>query len=199
MAIALDAAFVANGLIKSLTQSDTEILDGMVIIDMGVAYRFDVEVDQPMAGNLIQHVVEKGYTGFTVEPPLAIEIDRNRNLGLLNVTGDGGDSLGHVGLSLALYASQDMGPVWPRALSGRANHYACRHGPLIIENRSPHPLQCAHRSRGAQPQARRISMPVTLHLVDKQNWGADAQARHDLQRIYMDAPAERLHQSVEDL
>src|SRR5690554_7553844 len=69
-----------------------------------------------MAGDLIQHVVEKGDTGFTVEPPLAIEIDGNRNLCLLGVTGDGGDSLGHVGLSLALYASQDMGPVWPRGI-----------------------------------------------------------------------------------
>lgn len=41
-------------------------------------------------------------------------------------------------------------------------------------------------------------MPVTLHLVDKQGWDADAQTRHDLQRIYKDAPAERLHQPVED-
>lgn len=35
-------------------------------------------------------------------------------------------------------------------------------------------------------------MPVTLHLVDKHVWISDAQAQHDLQRIYADAPAERL-------
>lgn len=40
-------------------------------------------------------------------------------------------------------------------------------------------------------------MPVTLHLVDKQDWDADAQIRQDLQRIYTDAPAGRLHQPVE--
>src|SRR5690554_3620189 len=96
-----------------------------------------------MAGDLIQHVVEKGDTGFTVEPPLAIEIDGNRNLGLLGITGDGGDSLGHVDSLLRSMRHR----IWARygqgALSGRASRYACRHGPLIIENRSPHPLQCA--------------------------------------------------------
>src|SRR5690625_1336111 len=102
VSVALDAAFVANGPVKSPTQCNAEILDGVVIIDMCVAHCRDVEVDQPVAGNLIQHVIEKGYPGFTVEPPLAIEIDGNRNPGLLGVTGDGGDSLGHVGLSCAL-------------------------------------------------------------------------------------------------
>ncbi|KAA0009829.1 PanM family protein [Billgrantia pellis] len=40
-------------------------------------------------------------------------------------------------------------------------------------------------------------MPVTLHLVDKSVWASDAQARHDLARIYADAPAERLVMPVD--
>lgn len=40
-------------------------------------------------------------------------------------------------------------------------------------------------------------MPVTLQLVDKQAWDSDPQIRHDLQRIYADAPAERLRQPVD--
>ncbi|MCE8018327.1 acetyl-CoA sensor PanZ family protein [Halomonas sp. MCCC 1A17488] len=35
-------------------------------------------------------------------------------------------------------------------------------------------------------------MPVTLHLVDQAVWATDPQIKHDLQRIYADAPAERL-------
>ncbi|MCE8022338.1 acetyl-CoA sensor PanZ family protein [Halomonas sp. MCCC 1A11036] len=35
-------------------------------------------------------------------------------------------------------------------------------------------------------------MPVTLHYVDKSAWESDSQVRHDLQRIYTDAPFERL-------
>jgi GNAT superfamily N-acetyltransferase len=41
-------------------------------------------------------------------------------------------------------------------------------------------------------------MPVTLHPVDKVAWEADAQARHDLSRIYADAPAQRLSLPVDD-
>ncbi|MGR4070242.1 PanM family protein [Halomonas sp. LR3S48] len=40
-------------------------------------------------------------------------------------------------------------------------------------------------------------MPVTLHLVDKAVWASDPQIQHDLQRIYADAPAERLAVPVE--
>ncbi|MGR2739887.1 acetyl-CoA sensor PanZ family protein [Billgrantia sp. Q4P2] len=35
-------------------------------------------------------------------------------------------------------------------------------------------------------------MPVTLHLVDQAVWASDPQVQHDLQRIYADAPAERM-------
>lgn len=41
-------------------------------------------------------------------------------------------------------------------------------------------------------------MPVTLHFVDQAAWAADAQAQQDLQRIYADAPADRLPGAVDD-
>jgi len=41
-------------------------------------------------------------------------------------------------------------------------------------------------------------MPVTLHFVDQAAWAADSQAQQDLQRIYADAPAERLPGAVDD-
>ncbi|MCE8005333.1 acetyl-CoA sensor PanZ family protein [Billgrantia ethanolica] len=40
-------------------------------------------------------------------------------------------------------------------------------------------------------------MPVTLHLVDSSVWGSDRQVQLDLQRIYTDAPAERLSVPVD--
>lgn len=40
-------------------------------------------------------------------------------------------------------------------------------------------------------------MPVTLHTVDHAAWSAQAQDAHDLERIYADAPAERLPQPVD--
>lgn len=47
------------------------------------------------------------------------------------------------------------------------------------------------------PQPTETAMPVTLHLVDKAVWASDPQVRHDLQRIYADAPAERLAMPVD--
>lgn len=40
-------------------------------------------------------------------------------------------------------------------------------------------------------------MPVTLHMVDHAAWSAQAQDAHDLERIYADAPADRLPQPVD--
>ncbi|MCE8014109.1 acetyl-CoA sensor PanZ family protein [Billgrantia desiderata] len=40
-------------------------------------------------------------------------------------------------------------------------------------------------------------MPVTLHLVDNSVWRSDRQVQLDLQRIYTDAPAERLSVPVD--
>lgn len=39
-------------------------------------------------------------------------------------------------------------------------------------------------------------MPVTLQFVDHSRWACDSQVQHDLERIYDDAPAERLPQPV---
>ncbi|WP_163559743.1 acetyl-CoA sensor PanZ family protein [Halomonas sp. NO4] len=41
-------------------------------------------------------------------------------------------------------------------------------------------------------------MPVTLYFVDQAAWEADAQVQQDLQRIYADAPAERLPVPVDE-
>ncbi|MCE8026942.1 MULTISPECIES: acetyl-CoA sensor PanZ family protein [Halomonadaceae] len=40
-------------------------------------------------------------------------------------------------------------------------------------------------------------MPVTLHLVDNSVWRSDRQVQLDLQRIYTDAPVERLSVPVD--
>lgn len=40
-------------------------------------------------------------------------------------------------------------------------------------------------------------MPVTLQLINQPVWNADSQVRHDLQRIYAEAPAERLQMPVD--
>ena len=45
MAIAADAFFVANRLVKGLTQSNAHVFDGVVAVDVQIAVRLDVQVN----------------------------------------------------------------------------------------------------------------------------------------------------------
>jgi hypothetical protein len=41
-------------------QGDADVFDGMVVVDMQVALALDIQVDQPVTGDLVQHVLKKG-------------------------------------------------------------------------------------------------------------------------------------------
>ena len=90
MSVAGDSLLVADRLAERLAQGDADILDRVVIVDMQVAFRLDVEVDQAVAGHLIQHVLEKVDAGVEAALALAIQIDGHGDTGLQRIAGDGG-------------------------------------------------------------------------------------------------------------
>ena len=53
------ALLVAHGQRHRLAQGDAHVLDGVVAVDVQVADGVDVEVDQPVASDLVEHVVEE--------------------------------------------------------------------------------------------------------------------------------------------
>src|SRR5690554_6847771 len=57
VAVATHAGFIAHSGGEGLAQGDADILDGMVVVDVHVAVTMDVEVDQAVTGDLVQHVV----------------------------------------------------------------------------------------------------------------------------------------------
>jgi hypothetical protein len=59
-------ALVAKRLGKRLAERDAGILDGVVVVDVEVALRADGQVDQAVAGELVQHVVEEADAGLAV-------------------------------------------------------------------------------------------------------------------------------------
>ena len=61
--IAAQAFFIADRQRYGLAQGDADIFDRVVAVDVQVACGLDVQVDQPVAGNLIEHVVKKADTG----------------------------------------------------------------------------------------------------------------------------------------
>jgi hypothetical protein len=81
MAEAVDAAPIAQGLGEGLAHGDAHILIGVVVVDMGVARGLDLQVDQPMAADLVEHVVEKRHPGAHLAAPAAIEAQGHTYVG----------------------------------------------------------------------------------------------------------------------
>src|SRR3546814_1040565 len=63
MAITRDALAVAQRLCHRLANGDAGVLGRVMLIDMQVAHRLDLYVDEGMAGKLLQHMVKKTDAG----------------------------------------------------------------------------------------------------------------------------------------
>ena len=70
-----DAALVAERLAQGLAERDADVLDGVVIVDVQVALGANVHVDQRMARQLIQHMVEETNAGREFRCARAVEVD----------------------------------------------------------------------------------------------------------------------------
>jgi hypothetical protein len=95
VAIAAQPALVAHGLGYRLAQGDADIFDGVVAIDVQIALGLDVEVDQAMAGNLVEHVVEETDAGRELGGAGAVDVQAHPDLGFVGFAGDIGGAVGH--------------------------------------------------------------------------------------------------------
>src|SRR5574337_753024 len=68
----------------------------MVTVDVQVAGRLDLEVDQPVARDLVEHVVEEADAGGELRLPGAVDIDAHPDLRLLRVAADVGGAMVHL-------------------------------------------------------------------------------------------------------
>ena len=59
VAVAADAFFVAHGLVHRLAQGDAHVFHRVVAVDVQIAFRLNLQVDQAVASDLVQHVVKK--------------------------------------------------------------------------------------------------------------------------------------------
>ena len=95
MAVAKDALFVADGLGERLAQGDADVLHGVVVVDVQVALALDVQVDQPVPGDLVKHVLKKRNADIESGLSGAIQVDRGFDLGFQSVALDERDTFGH--------------------------------------------------------------------------------------------------------
>ena len=82
---AVDAAPIPQGLGQGLPHSNAHVLIGVVIVDVGVSHRIDLQIDQAMAADLMKHVVEKRHTGTGLTLAGTVQIKTHLHIGF---TGD---------------------------------------------------------------------------------------------------------------
>ena len=87
-------AQIAESAADRLTEREPGILHRMMKIDVEVALGGDVEVDQAVTGELIEHMVEKSDAGRDTGGPGPVEIDGDLELGLFGLARDGGAAHG---------------------------------------------------------------------------------------------------------
>ena len=80
MAVAADAFFVAYGLSHGLAQRNTDVFDRVVAVDMQIALAVHVQVNQAVAGNLVEHVVQKADAALELGGARAVQIDGYGNI-----------------------------------------------------------------------------------------------------------------------
>lgn len=89
MPIALDIGFVCERLRKRLTQTDSNIFDRMVIIDMQVPVGLHGEIKPSVAREQVEHVVKKTDARLMVIRPRAIETKSDGNVRFFGISLNG--------------------------------------------------------------------------------------------------------------
>src|SRR3546814_12350648 len=87
LTIAPDALALAQGLGHRLADHDAAVLGGVVTVDMQIALGLQRDVDQAVAGELLEHVVEEADAGRHLVGAGAVRWEERRD-------GKGGGSMG---------------------------------------------------------------------------------------------------------
>src|SRR5262245_1102459 len=86
LAEATDPMLVSERFFEGLTQHETYIFYGVMIIDVKITLRIDLDIEQPVACKDLEHMIEKGHAGFNLGLTLAVEIQDDLDLRLLRLT-----------------------------------------------------------------------------------------------------------------
>ena len=71
--IPLNAFFIAKRLQQGLSHRNADVLDAVVVVDMGVTVTTDRQINQRMAGEQLQHMIEKADTGLDIGLARAVD------------------------------------------------------------------------------------------------------------------------------
>ena len=83
MAEANDAGIPTDGFLEGLAEHNSHIFHGVVLVDVKIALRFDVDIHGGVLGEAFEHVVEEADTGGNRRLSRAIDVQDDLDLGLL--------------------------------------------------------------------------------------------------------------------
>ena len=85
-----NALLVASRLGERLTEGDADVLDRVVRVDVQIALGVDIEVDEAVARDLVEHVFQKWNPGLEAGHAGAVQIHADRDLGFFGISRDAG-------------------------------------------------------------------------------------------------------------
>ena len=87
--VSKNPALFSERLEYRLSEDDTDILNGVVIIDFDVAFGRYFEIEAAVLGKQGEHVIEERNASLDVRMPLAVDIDDKRSIGRAAHRGEG--------------------------------------------------------------------------------------------------------------
>ena len=87
---AVDAAAVAERRRHRLAERDADVLDGVMLIDVEIPLRVQLQVERAVTGDELQHVIQEPDPGPHVVAPLAVEREPERDRRFRRDPVDGG-------------------------------------------------------------------------------------------------------------
>ncbi len=103
MPVTPDPLFVAQGLEQRLAERDADVLDGVMRIDLEVTLGLNLQIHQPVAGDLLQHVLEKGHARLQARRTGAVQIQAYLNLRLQCFATDLGLAFRHFAVRVGVH------------------------------------------------------------------------------------------------
>src|SRR5437660_4199497 len=81
-----DAALIAQRAVERFAKGNSNILHCVVLVNIQIAFGFQLQVKSAVTGKELQHVIEKTYTGRDLITPLALNGESKLNISLAGHT-----------------------------------------------------------------------------------------------------------------
>src|SRR5260370_42062523 len=74
-----DTRTIAERLAKRAAHHDPDVLDRVMLVDMEIAARLDHQIEEAMAREALEHMVEERHAGMNFDAPRTVQRERHRD------------------------------------------------------------------------------------------------------------------------